>query len=146
MLDPKRTAGEKKVPYLSVLAESEEQTEAAVACPEVFRIYLESSSETDFIKNGIYKRISRKAKGQGKELFLAMPHIFRETAVSYYTENMGILAEFDGFLVRNYESFHFLRKHGFDKNIILDHNLYVFNQSAKEFWSRCGVDSITAPV
>ena len=66
--------------------------------------------------------------------------------MSYYTENMGILAEFDGFLVRNYESFHFLRKHRFDKKIILDHNLYVFNQSAKEFWSSCGVESITAPV
>lgn len=144
--DPKRIAVEKQAPYLSVLTESEEQTAVAAACPEVFRIYLDSSSGTDFINNGSYKEISRVAKGRGKELFLAMPHIFRETAVSYYTENMGILAEFDGFLVRNYESFHFLRKHGFDKKIILDHNLYVFNQSAKEFWTSCGVESITAPV
>ena len=74
-------AGEKQAPYLSVLTESEEQTAVAAACPEVFRIYLDSSSGTDFINNSSYKEISREAKGRGKELFLAMPHIFRETAV-----------------------------------------------------------------
>lgn len=137
---------EKKSPYLSVLVETEEQTAEAITCPEVFRIYLDSSSGTDFIGKGTYIEICREAKAEGKEIYLAMPHIFRQKAVSYFKENQESLAAFDGFLLRNYESFHFLREHGFDKKVILDHNLYVFNQSAKQFWDSCGVQAFTAPV
>ena len=52
----------------------------------------------------------------------------------------------DGFLIRNQESFHFFRELRFDKTVILDHNLYVFNRYAKEFWKRQGVCQFTAPL
>ena len=39
-----------------------------------------------------------------------------------------------------------LKEHGFDKKIILDHNLYIFNQSSRAFWVQHGVSEMTAPL
>ena len=66
----------------------------------------------------------------------------------YLTGEKDVLAGFpaDGFLIRNLESFHLLRKLQFDKTVILDHNLYVFNRYAKEFWAKQGVSCFTAPL
>mgnify|MGYP000447098628 CR=1 FL=1 len=52
----------------------------------------------------------------------------------------------DGVLIRNCESFQFLKQHGFDRTILLDHNLYVFNQYSRQFWKRNGVELFTAPM
>lgn len=52
----------------------------------------------------------------------------------------------NGILIRNYESYQFLKEHGFDKKIILDHNLYIFNQSSRAFWVQHGVSEMTAPL
>ena len=39
-----------------------------------------------------------------------------------------------------------LKERGFDKKIILDHNLYIFNQYGKEFWNQQKVEDFTAPL
>ena len=49
-------------------------------------------------------------------------------------------------MIRNCESFQFLKQHGFDRTILLDHNLYVFNQYSRQFWKRNGVELFTAPM
>ncbi|MGC4019743.1 MAG: DUF3656 domain-containing protein [Muricomes sp.] len=137
-----------KKPYLSVLAETEVQVRAAVKCPDVRRIYLETFLYENSSRESMCKELCAEAAQNGKEIFLAMPHIFRREAIAFFEKRYPSFLEmgFDGFLIRNYESFHFLMRQGFDKKIILDHNLYVFNPSAKEFWNRQGVDSFTAPV
>ena len=52
----------------------------------------------------------------------------------------------DGVVIRNFEAFFFLKERGFDKKIILDHNLYIFNQYGKEFWKQQKVEDFTAPL
>ncbi len=132
----------------SVSVESKEQLKAAAESGDVSRIYMDSNIAADFLKDGELFLLREECRQQGKEFFLAMPHIFRQNAVELFLrEYEAFLAfDFDGVLIRNYESFHFLREHGFDKTVILDHNLYVFNQEAKHFWRELGISSFTAPV
>lgn len=135
-------------PWLAVLAESDAQVRAAAGCPDVKRIYLEAFMYEDSLKESELKELCREVSDKGKEIFLAMPHIFRRESVSFFSRRYAAFLQmgFDGFLIRNYESFHFLMKQGFDKKVILDHNLYVFNRHAKQFWNKQGVHSFTAPV
>lgn len=134
--------------FLSVLAETSQQMNAAINEPCVSRIYMDCNIGTDFLQDRALRLLCSKCKEQGKEIFFAMPHIFRENALTFFTGQYEAFQSFgfDGVLVRNYESFHFLKEHGFDKKVILDHNLYVFNQSAKQFWAAQGITSFTAPV
>ena len=52
--------------------------------------------------------------------------------------------QLDGILIRNIESFEFLKEHGYKGNIAADHNLYEFNSYAKEFWIDKNLESHTA--
>lgn len=139
---------DKQEMYLSVLAETKEQVQAAFACPEVKRIYLEFCLYNTPSGTAACRKLCREAVKRKKEIFLAMPHIFRQKTISLFSDGYAALLDmkFDGFLIRNYDSYHFLIRQGFDKKIILDHNLYVFNRWAKQFWKKQGRISYTAPV
>ena len=49
-------------------------------------------------------------------------------------------------LIRNYESYQFLKAHGYQGNIVTDYNLYQFNRYAKKFWMEEEVEATTAPL
>lgn len=134
-------------PRLSALVESKEQLRAAADSDDLYRIYIDSVIEGDIFRDHELAGLRDKCKETGKEFFLAMPHIFRKEAAAFFDAGWEDFLKFgfDGVLVRNYESFHYLKEHGFDKKVILDHNLYVFNQKAKQFWNRQGQISFTAP-
>jgi putative protease len=135
-------------PFLSVLVLSAEQAWTAVHSTDVKRIYIESCIYNDYSEQSECKELCNTASENGKEIFLALPHIFRTNAVDFFSSKYVQLLQlnFDGVLIRNYECFHFLSEQGFDKKIILDHNLYIFNKSAKEFWEKQNIYSFTAPV
>jgi putative protease len=57
-----------------------------------------------------------------------------------------LMQNWDGVLIRNYESYEFLREHDFEKNIVTDYNLYQFNSYATNFWMNEQVESTTAPL
>ena len=77
-----------------------------------------------------------------------MPHIFRKDTIRKYEEHYEhiFMQNWDGVLIRNYESYEFLRDHDFKKNIVTDYNLYQFNSYAKKFWMNEQVESTTAPL
>lgn len=132
--------------YASV--ETKEQFDALCEEQEIARIYIESFAFPD---GGEAEEMSgwiRKAHEAGKEVFLAMPHIFRAgTAKRYEKKFYGILqAGFDGMLIRNYESYGFLREKGYEGAVVTDHNLYRFNREADAFWRELGVTEGTAPL
>ena len=84
----------------------------------------------------------------GTEIITAMPHILRSTeypVVKDLFHKAGQLPT-DGFLVRNCGEFRFLQEHGFDKKVILDHNLYVCNRYAADFWKSLGIKDFTEPL
>lgn len=133
---------------VSVLVETKEQLEAVGEFDEIARIYVDSGIDGDLIKSKEALRICEELHAKGKMLYLALPHIFREKSERLFLAHYEkwIQKVFDGVLVRNLESIRFMEKCGFDKNIVLDHNLYVFNQYAKLFWQTYGAEGFTLPV
>lgn len=132
-------------PKLFALTETPEQLRAVLSFPNVKRIYAESSSWRELSRQ---KALLENACSHGIEIYLVMPHIFRQEAKDLFEENYEEIMSLarNGVLIRNYESYQFLKAHGFDKSIRLDHNLYVFNQFGKKFWNRNGISGFTAPV
>lgn len=136
------------VPFLHVYVESLEQLECALSVEKIRRIYLDCNAIDYIWKSKTLSELCDSAHSQGKEIYLAMPHIFRKDAINKYeSEYAQILNEkWDGVLVRNYESYAFLRQHDYDKRIVTDHNLYQFNQYSKKFWEKQGIEYTTAPL
>lgn len=137
----------------SVLTETEEQLAAVTEWigrkdSAVQRIYPECGMREDFFRNQRFRELSEKLRESGAEVFPAMPHIFRQNAADKFERELEWLRSFpmDGVLVRNYDTIQFLREHGFDKPVILDHNLYVFNRYGKRFWREDGTAEFTAPL
>ncbi len=88
-----------------------------------------------------------KKRRQGCKVYLAMPYIFRSREAMNWEELYGgIESLFDGVLIRNWESYWWLKKHGFAKEIRSDHNLYVFNRYGKTFMEDAKISRYTAPL
>lgn len=142
---------------LSVLVETLDQLNVVLKAPGVGRIYLDfdlfESSEQKIRKLcGEFETHTKKGTetlSDGyRQLYVALPFIVRENTAERLEKNYCCLrSDFvDGVLIRNYESFQFLKEHGYDKNIVLDHPLYVMNNQAKVFWNMQGVDACTLPL
>lgn len=133
---------------LMVLAETKEQLSVAAEFSEVRRIYVDSAMEDELLDCPGALEICRRIRKAGNEVFLVLPHIFREDTEQLFLKRyrMILAQEFDGVLVRNLESLQFLKKCKFDRTVILDHNLYVFNHCTKDFWKQYGADGFTVPL
>lgn len=133
---------------LYVYIENLEQLNEAIVQKSISRIYLDCNAihrawESDAIDAWI-----EKVHACGKQIYFAMPHVFRQDTIQKYEKNYSNIfeAKWDGVLIRNYESLAFLKKHNFSKGIVTDYNLYQFNQTAKKFWIDQAIESTTAPL
>lgn len=100
------------------------------------------------------------AKEKQKEVWLAMPVIFRHAIWDRFAHKIQIIREnaygqkdipliediWDGYLIRNMESFAFLTKYIPKEKlrIRLDHNMYVMNEEAQRFWKEQNVTLFSA--
>lgn len=83
----------------------------------------------------------------GVQYFLAMPYIFRENTIKRYEKMYTeIEKKYDGILIRNWESYAWLKRHEYQKGIRSDYNLYIFNRKTKEELRRLGIARGTASV
>lgn len=88
-----------------------------------------------------------ESKDASQKVYVAMPYIFRSSSMNKYDRFYEILEKnYDGVLIRNWESYQWLIRHGYQKDIITDYNLYAFNQWSKNFLKEAGVAGYTAPV
>lgn len=131
-----------------ILAETMEQFRQALREECVKRIYLDCTAVKEIWKDERISFYTAEAKENKKEIYLAMPQIFRSFAEQLYESGYGNLfrSGFDGILVRNLESIDFLKKHDYTGTVIADHNLYQFNREAQYFWEENGLLSGTAPL
>lgn len=149
-------AAENWTPRFSIYAESAEQLKASVSYISEgrlipVRMYLGTDIQTALMKedeNGEIYEYLCLARKYNIEIAPAMPHILRSTEASSAERLLSAADKYspDGILIRNCEEFQLLRERGFDKKIILDHNLYVFNRYAKNFWNDLGISDFTAPL
>ena len=76
-----------------------------------------------------------------------LPHVVREGDLKEYRDTFRCLKEIGlgGFLIRNLESFSFLKEMGMEKDIRLDYSVYTYNSRAQAFWQEQGVQRDTVP-
>lgn len=131
-----------------VYVESFEQFREALEHSCIHRIYLDCNAIDCVWSNDSIISLIEEAHEKEKEIYFCMPHIFRKKKIRKYEEHYEHIfaKDWDGVLIRNYESYEFLRIHSFEKNIITDYNLYQFNSYAKNFWINEQVESTTAPL
>lgn len=132
------TASVRTAEQMEVILEEEASGRIYVGCTMFPRIW-EKDSYVEWIT---------KVHAAGKEIYLVMPYIFRERTRKQYEAayNRIFGAGWDGILIANYESFAFLKEHGYTGRIMTDYNLYEFNQESRKFWKEKGVFEFTAPV
>ena len=127
---------------------TEEQMEVILEEEAIGRIYVDCTMFPRIWEKDSYVEWITKVHAAGKEIYLVMPYIFRERTRKQYEAayNRIFGAGWDGILIANYESFAFLKEHGYTGRIMTDYNLYEFNQESRKFWKEKGVFEFTAPV
>lgn len=125
-----------------------EQMEVILEEEAIGRIYADCTMFPRIWEKDSYVEWITKVHAAGKEIYLVMPYIFRERTLKQYEAayNRIFGAGWDGILIANYESFAFLKEHGYTGRIMTDYNLYEFNQESRKFWKEKGVFEFTAPV
>ena len=125
------TAGKKEC-CISASVQNKAQLDTAVNS-KIRYIYLEEDVEFE--------------REDGVQYFLAMPYIFRENTIKRYEKMYTeIEKKYDGILIRNWESYVWLKRHEYQKEIRSDYNLYIFNRKTKEELRRLGIARGTASV
>lgn len=132
----------------SALVETKEQLLEVLKESFVQRVYVDCNMLNEIWKSSELTDLIRTIHEHGKTVYLGMPHIFRADTEALYEKNYSHIFEvqWDGILIRNYESYQFLRAHHYKKHIVTDYNMYQFNRYAKEFWQKEDVEMTTAPL
>ena len=83
-----------------------------------------------------------------KKVYLMLPTIFRADSSDYFVTIAKELDKvcFEGFVVKNYEELYLTENLFTDKKIILDHNMYTFNDVSKSAFFEHGVSGDTVPL
>lgn len=144
----KEESSEKHTVAYTASAWTKEQILVLAKSDMISRIYADVSVFPQIWSNDETGEIIQKVHQYGKELYLIMPYIFRQDAVRRFAQNYERIfaANWDGVLIRNYESFEFLKEHGYQGEIVTDYNLYQFNEYGKQFWKAQGLETFTVPL
>lgn len=114
----------------------------------ISEIYIDSSKygRRDFVKE-FNDDVFCVNKAE-KKAYLALPVIFRRSTCGYFETISDQLRkiDFEGFIVRNYEEFFWVKTRFADKKIVTDHNMYTYNDMAKSMFFDNGADADTMPL
>lgn len=85
---------------------------------------------------------------RNKKVYLMLPTIFRADSSDYFVSIAKELdkVSFDGFVVKNYEEIYLTENLFTGKKVILDHNMYTFNDVSKSAFFEHGVSGDTVPL
>lgn len=85
---------------------------------------------------------------RNKKVYLMLPTIFRADSSNYFVTIAKELdkVSFEGFVVKNYEELYLTENLFTGKKVILDHNMYTFNDVSKSAFFEHGVSGDTVPL
>lgn len=133
--------------FVTALTETVGQFRAVMKNPVISRIYVEDTLWTDRKTKDIIKPLILQARTCGKQVYFAMARIFRiEARTVYDREFTRLMNNFDGVLVRNLESYLYVRERSRDYPVITDSSVYEWNVRAKKWWKNQKNVSGTAPI
>lgn len=85
---------------------------------------------------------------RNKKVYFMLPTIFRADSSDYFVSIAKELdkVSFEGFVVKNYEELYLTENLFTGKKVILDHNMYTFNDVSKSAFFEHGVSGDTVPL
>lgn len=85
---------------------------------------------------------------RNKKVYLMLPTIFRADSSDYFVSIAKELdkVSFDGFVVKNYEELYLTENLFTGRKVILDHNMYTFNDVSRSVFFEHGVSGDTVPL
>lgn len=120
---------------LAVSIERREQLAVVCSFKEVSDVYLDSSCYSKESRRKALKSDVAQIHENGKGAFYVMPAVFRQNTLDTYQQEMELWKDsgLDGFVVKSFDELEFLRRE-FPKDtlVIFDHNMYTYNNRAKQ--------------
>lgn len=118
---------EERALFFTASCETKEQVEACLKVDTIRRLYLPLELLDMYLDDG---------KISGRDIYAAMPHVSRdgERLPDADTINGWMERGLTGFLVRNLESYGWLKELGMQSCCLLDASMYTWNRMAQEFW------------
>jgi putative protease len=115
-------------------------------CFDVFYLDFDMYDRKTFIQQ-FSDDVQSLAK-RNKKVYLMLPTIFRADSSDYFVSIAKELdkVSFEGFVVKNYEELYLTENLFTGKKVILDHNMYTFNDVSKSAFFEHGVSGDTVPL
>lgn len=134
--------GKYETRYFTVLVHEFEQLIEVIKDNKSVVIYVDSKLA---VEEKTLNLLSKKTELQ--KIYVAMPYIFRAESMKKYEKMYPVFEDnYEGMLIRNWESYQWLKKHGYTKEIVTDYNVYAFNKWSKNFLKDTDIYGFTAPV
>lgn len=133
---------------ITALAETGNQLQVLLDFPEISCIYADMFCFSQEYYTEEVLAVLSQMKSEGRQLMLALPYAVREGELDRWREIFRNLVQegLAGFLVRNLESYAFLRESGLSEFAVTDYSLYTMNHRAQEFWEDQGILKDTMPL
>lgn len=115
-------------------------------CFDVFYLDFDMYDRKTFIQQ--FSDDVKSLTKRNKKVYLMLPTIFRADSSDYFVSIAKELdkVSFEGFVVKNYEELYLTENLFTGKKIILDHNMYTFNDVSKSAFFEHGVSGDTVPL
>lgn len=136
---------------LHISVETAEQLSGVLAMAEQLKghpaaltaVYVDES----WTFSALVKAIER-IHGCGLKAYVVLPPVFRLKTAERYEEQAEDWKHLgaDGFVIKNLEEYEFLNQIGWERERILDHNVYTFNGESRDYWREAGVYMQTNPL
>ncbi len=136
-------------PGFIVSVQTSKQFETALHFSEVTQIF------ADYDRFGLVllPDMAEKAGKAGKSFYLSLPMICRQEVYNRLKVEIFEIKDLkciSGFIINNFEEAALLQSLlssiKLEKEIILNHNMYIYNKEAKSFWLENGITRFTAPL
>ncbi len=131
--------GDDKISH-TISVESRRQLFVALKQPWADSIYIDAGA---YKKESFFSELSEDAlrcRHAGKNAFLIFPAVFGVRTSEFYYRNLEKLktAGLSGAVVRNYDSFYFVKANLPELLLIADHSLYTYNDAAAAAFHQAG--------
>ena len=137
---------------LRVSIEDRNLLDLCVSKDYIDKIYIDYDA---YNRNSFAKELSKDidfVKMHNKDIYLIMPYIFRKDTASFFEQSdvLDILSKLNGLVIKNYEELQFIKenlnKYLNEIDVIIDYNMYTYNDYAKYSFEQEGVLHDTVPV
>lgn len=133
---------------ITASVENRKQLSPILESEIVDTIYLDSSCYSRKTLLNDLKTDCKLIKDAGKQAYFILPAVFRKNTSDFYKNIVTDLQNLplDGFIIKNYDALWFVKTYLNDADIIIDHNLYTYNNKAISEFAEYKPLRITAPL